>query len=474
MGSTMFRTSMTAVPCLVMCLQACIITGASAAQAPSDVNARELELGRHTAAYVTSSIGLVRDAALQAYVQQVGEVVALASASPSLPWQFAVLDDPTPNAFALPGGVVFITRGMLLHLETEAQLAAVLGHEIAHIAARHPLQLLGPALVPPHDMRALGVQAEADRPLGGLAVGLEQLFRQYGMQAERHADALGFDYARAAGYDVREIEGILLALQRREGDALPSGRDTHPTAAERLAALRARLAELDAAGDRRIGRDEYMARIDGLVYGQDPRNGFFQGAHFMHPAQRYRVRLPEGWSAQHRGQLALAMAPAGDAVIQLTVEDGDVDAATRQFMELPGLRGRRVVVKPAGGLAATIVTFRIDAGGERRTGIAAFIAHDGRTHRILGVATHERFLLYGAEMVSTIASFQPLDAAAAAAFHELRLRVERIPERMSIERFAERYPGVASVDELVILNQAPGPAATLPAGALLKRVVGGG
>ena len=160
---------------------------------------QEIEMGREGAAQVEAQIGLVDDAALQQYVQRIGKALASKSERPNLPWNFGVVNDPTPNAFALPGGFIYVTRGLLPLMQNEAELATVIGHEIGHVTAKHSVTQMSNAQLA---QIGLGIgsilaPAVADR-VGGLAgAGLQLLFLKYGRDDERQADELGFNYALA-------------------------------------------------------------------------------------------------------------------------------------------------------------------------------------------------------------------------------------------------------------------------------------
>jgi predicted Zn-dependent protease len=158
--------------------------------------AQEVQLGRQSAAQVAQEIGLVPDSALQTYVQRVGGTLAAASERPNLPWTFRVVDDATPNAFALPGGFIFVTRGMMNMMTSEAELASVLGHEIGHVTAKHQVTMISRAQLAQLGVGLGSVLVPQLQSLGGLAnTGLQLLFLRYSRDAERQADYLGFRYA---------------------------------------------------------------------------------------------------------------------------------------------------------------------------------------------------------------------------------------------------------------------------------------
>ncbi|RFF30675.1 M48 family metallopeptidase [Wenzhouxiangella sediminis] len=227
---------------------------------------QEIAMGSEGARSVHKSVGLVENAALQEYVQELGVGLAMDSERPRLPWSFGVINDPTPNAFAFPGGYIFITRGLMGLMGNEAELASVLGHEIGHVTARHSVAMMTRSQVA---QIGLGVGSILSPEIAefseAAAGGLSLLFLSYGRDAERQADDLGFKYALSHGSDVREMPNVFASLQhadRLAGDSpLPGWLATHPDPAERILRIEKRLGDLDQPLDgSRIGRDAYLAR----------------------------------------------------------------------------------------------------------------------------------------------------------------------------------------------------------------------
>ena len=158
---------------------------------------QEVAMGKEAAVSVAQSIGLYDDAKAQKYVADLGKRLAAASERPNLPWSFQVVDDPVVNAFALPGGFIFVTRGLMTHLGSEAQLAAVMGHEIGHVTGRHSVRMMSKATVAQLGLGVGMVFSETLRNVGQLGMaGMQLLFLKYGRDAEREADDLGFRYSR--------------------------------------------------------------------------------------------------------------------------------------------------------------------------------------------------------------------------------------------------------------------------------------
>lgn len=441
---------------------------------------QEIQIGQQASQEAAQSIGLVEDPALQDYVQRIGAGLAARSERPNLPWSFRVVDDATPNAFALPGGYVFVTRGLLGVVNSEAELASVLGHEIGHVTARHSATQISRAQLA---QIGLGVGSilfpGAAQQLGGLASGgLQLLFLSYGRDAERQADDLGFRYARSQGYDVREMADVFAALQRvgeAEGQSpLPSWLSTHPAPAERIRAVQARLDTASLPAGLAGRRAEYLQRIDGLVYGENPRNGFFQGGVFLHPELRFRVAFPQGWATQNLPQAVTAVSPRQDAVMQLVLAEGAAspEAAAQRFFAQgvqQGQTGRETV----NGLPAVVGYFRAQTQQGVVDGVAAWISYGGRVYQVISYTGSGQLGAYDALFRQTVGSFAQLTDARALAVQPSRIRVVRVDRRMTLAEFNQRYPSTIPLAELAIANGVADGNAVLEAGTQAKRVVAG-
>jgi predicted Zn-dependent protease len=438
--------------------------------------AQEIQMGREGAAEVEQSMGLVPDKALQQYIQGLGAKAAKVSERPDLPWRFGVVDDPTPNAFALPGGFIYFTRGMLGLMNSEAELVSVLGHEIGHVTARHQVAMISRAQLAQAGLGLGGVLFPELEQLGGVAgVGLSLLFLRYGRDAERQADDLGFRYALDLQYDAREMGSVFTTLGRLGGDqrsAVPAWLQTHPLPAERVQAVEARAAALDPLPPKlRTGRSEYLARIDGLVYGVNPRSGFFRDGVYLHPDLRFQFSVPPKWRTQNLSQVVMAVSPQQDAAVQLTLaRDTTPDAAARRFLQRQGMQAGQTRRQTINGLSAVTTTFRAQTPQGVLQGLAAFIAYDGRVYQFLGYAPADAFGRYEATFGRALGSFAQLTDAKALAVQPNRLRIVTIKEPMTIAEFHRRFPSQIEAEELAVINGVPSPTTTVPAGTQLKRV----
>jgi predicted Zn-dependent protease len=441
---------------------------------------QEIELGRQAAQEAEQSIGLVDDAALQEYVHGIGTALARTSERPGLPWTFRVVDDPTPNAFALPGGFIFVTRGLLNLMDSEAELASVLGHEIGHVTARHSVTQISRQQLAQLGLGIGGILVPEIQPFGqALGAGLQLLFLKHGRDAERQADELGFKYAGTQKYDLREMGDVFAALQRygdrQEGrSALPSWLATHPAPEERIETARQRVATLGAqpaAG--RLGRVEYLDQIDGLVFGENPRDGFFRDNVFYHPELRFRMDVPQGWQTANLPRAVIAASPQGSAVIQLTLAGQMTPAqAAQRFVSESGVRALRSTRETINGNPAVVTTFEAQTEAGVVGGYIAHLSHDDRTYQILTYSTAA--VLGQAQQIfsAVIGSFAPVTDRSILDMQPRRIDIVRLSRDLSLESFQQAYPSSIPLEMLAIINQVPSTSAILQSSTLVKRVVG--
>ena len=467
---------------LVLLLSACAVNPVTGRRQLVLISeAQEIEMGRQTAAQVEQQIGLVPDEGLQQYVHSVGTAMAATSERPHLPWTFRVVDDPTPNAFALPGGFIYVTRGMMGLMMNEAELAGVLGHEIGHVTARHSVTQISRAQLAQIGLVVGAVAVpELGQAMDAASAGLQLLFLHYGRDAERQSDELGFNYSSQAGYDVREMPDIFRSLLRmgeqQERSALPTWLASHPGEEERIAAAEARIAALPALPDSSgRGTGRYLDQLRGLVYGQNPRNGFFRDGRFYHPELRFQLDFPGGWATQNLAQAVMAGSPRQDAILQLTLsETSGATAAAQAFLSQQGIQPLQTRRETVRGNPAVLGMFQARTQQGTIEGIAGWIEHDGRTYQLLGYTPGGGLRAYGQLFEQTIRSFQTVTDPQILSVQPDRVEVVRTERAMSLEEFNRRYPSTVAMEELAIMNQLEGAGSMIPAGTLMKRVTSGG
>lgn len=440
--------------------------------------AQEIQMGREYDQQVVAQMGLYEDDGLQRYVQEMGARLAAASERPNLPWTFRVIDDPTVNAFALPGGYIYVTRGIMAHLNTEAQLAGVIGHEIGHVTARHSVQQMTTQTLAQAGL-VVGVLLKPElADYAGLASGaLSVMFLKFGRDDESQADELGFRYMRRQRYDPRELAevfGVLEAVSAQSGGGrLPEWASTHPDPANRREKALARAdtvapAELQAAV---VNRQEYLRRLDNMEYGDDPREGFFKGSRFLHPGMRFELTFPEGWKTANQKSAVLAGSPRDDALMQVTLAEGSSPAeAARAFFSQQGLSGSPSSGR-VNGLSAAGGEFAATTEQGVLRGAAFFVAHENRVFQLLGYAADANWPGYDGPVTRAIQSFQPLTDRDALAVQPWRLDIVTLDRTMTPQEFAQRFDTPVDAGRIALLNQVS-QGGRLMARNLAKRVVG--
>jgi len=440
---------------------------------------QEVELGRQGDQAAAAEYGLYPDTALARYVESVGQRLARVSERPDLQWHFRVLDSPVVNAFAMPGGYIFVTRGILAALNSEAQLAGVLGHEIGHVTARHSARQ-----ITQQQLAGLGLGLGTaliggfDRYAGMAQQGLGLLFLKFSRADETQADELGVRYSARAGYDPREIPAtyaMLRRLSQRQGGSIPTFLSTHPDPGDRETRTRA-LAQQAVSGRSTglaVRREDYKKRLAGLVYGDDPRQGYLEGTRFYDPGKWFLVDFPAGWRVSHSRSAVTAQSAQGEAGVQLTVvswsgsDPTQYVAALRQQGRIASYTGEfeRIAGYPAwlGTVSAP------DAQGAPQPVLAAWIGREkGSLFQLLGgpagdAATRTRF-------VECARSFRDLRDPQKLGVEPARLAVRSAPAGLTLGAWLARSPEgrlAAPAAEVAWLNGLE-EAAVPAAGDLLK------
>lgn len=470
----------TAAACAaVLALAACAVNPATGEREISLVSeSQEIALGKQTAEAARKSLGTYPDPALQGYVRDLGLQVTRITERPQLPWTIDLVDDAQVNAFAAPGGALFVTRGILAWLNSEAELVSVLGHEAGHVTARHSARAITRQQLAQVGLVAGSlISSDFASAAGAAAAGLQLLFLKHSRSDEAQADELGFRYMRRVNYDVRETPDVFRTLNRHSqlsgAGRLPTWQSSHPDPVDReaKAAQRAAAVPADSLRNAIVNRDRYLRMLEGIVYGENPRQGYFEANLFLHPDLRFRLEFPSGWTAQNRSDAVVALSTQKDAIFQLTLA-GQVaaDAAARQFAAQQGMEAGTVQRGTINGLAAAALDFRTqDQQGQVLAGRVTFLEYRGATYQLLGYTHEQRYGSYSAAFDRSTRSFRELTDPAALGRQPNRLRIVRVPSAMTIEEFHQRYPSPIPLPAVIALNGLE-PGDRLPAGSLAKRV----
>lgn len=443
---------------------------------------QEIGIGQESDPQVRAEMGVYNDPELQRYVSDIGLRLAKTSERPNLPWRFTVVDQPVVNAFAVPGGFIYITRGILAYFDSEAQMVGVLGHEIGHVTARHSAQQYTRAMGGTLGLAALGIFVPAARPFGQITEqAMAVLFLKYGRDDELQSDSLGAKYAATNGWDPRAVPQFLATLARmREGSerGIPNWLSTHPDPGSRVQEVQAVVQQV-AAGrtEFTVARDEYLRRIDGMIYGDNPEQGIVRGSVFLHPALRFRIDYPQGWQIQNTPQQVVAKAPDADVFIILQLiqkpQGSNIQQIALASMQGAGFRpvdGQRTTIN---GLDAFVGVYQGQIEGLGNVAMrAAHIAHGNQVYMLGGLTTPQLFEQADGAFVQTIRSFRPLSAAEAENIHPNRVDLYVVRAGDTWQSIAQRSGGAVDAKTLALMNnlqtgQQPQP------GSRIKIVVSG-
>lgn len=437
---------------------------------------QEIQVGREADAEISASMGIYENPQLANFVESLGDRMALTSERPTLPWTFRVIDDPTVNAFALPGGFIYVTRGILSHFNSEAELAGVLGHEIGHVTAKHGVTQMRNAQIAQLGLGIGSILSDDFARYAGVAeTGLGLLFLSHGRDAEREADDFGIRYMTGQGYDPREMAATFDMLAgadgARDGARIPGWLSTHPDPIERRDRILQRVAAGEISGTR-VERDSYLARLEGMPFGENPREGFFRANAFYHPDMAFRLDFPQGWTTVNQKSAVQGISPQEDAIIVLTLAEGGTPRAARDaFVSEQGIVGGNPSEQAVNGIPASRADFQATTQDGTLQGTVLFVQHGGRVLRILGYSSLERWAAVAPAVRAAVTSFRSVTDPAILNVQPPRITLVRTNAAMTLETFQSRYPSSVSIETLATINQIS-PGETIPSGTLVKRVVG--
>ena len=432
---------------------------------------QETKIGQQASKEVASLFGIYQNPNLSRYVTEVGNRVLATShlrrpgadeQVRNTPVTFTVLDSPVLNAMALPGGFIYVTRGMLAHLNNEDQLATVIAHEIGHVAARHAARqawqqqigqglLLGGVLL----SQGLGLPAENLLNLGGMAAQLFLL--RYSREDELEADKLGVEYAMAAGYDPRQVIGLFQTLDRmqeKEGQSMPSFLATHPNPGDRIQRIR----ELTgAARDSRTPDPDtrYLQFIERLVLGEDPRQGFVQDNVYYHPDLGFRFPIPRGFKTVNQpSQVVMVEGQNRAALGFMGTAESSAETAAAKFLGQGGLR----VIERGSTRINGFPAFGVLAEAQTQNGIITlttyFIEYRGKVYQFIGYAPQQLFGSFRSAFLQTIRGFGEIQDARILGRQPVRLSLERVPRSARVrDLIPGNLPAPFTPEEVAILNQ---------------------
>ncbi len=443
--------------------------------------AEEIAIGQRGDAEIRREMGVYHDEEMQRYVSGVGERIAAVSHRPSLPWTFTVLDVPVVNAFALPGGYVYVTRGLLAHLGDESELAGVLGHEVGHVTARHASQQYTRSATGSLGVLLASIFVPGVAPFSDVAsMGLGTLFLKYGRDDELESDRLGVEYASKAGWDPESVPRFLTTLSRMDAmttRGIPTWLSTHPDPGSRVDKALP-LAAKAGEGPRERHRDEFLRRLEGMTWGDDPSEGVVQANRFLHPDLRIALDFPEGWEVQNssdqvvatlEGEKLLMLFRAADTARGASLADG-----AKRHMRGLGFTLEQGAEEPVGGINAFVGLYK---GKAKQVGPvrvrAAHVPIGRQVYLVAGVAPEAQYAQVEAEFEAAVRSFRQLSSSEATRVRPNRVGLYTTRAGDSWQAIAQRAgKGLVPATRLALMN---GFAVNVqpPAGSVVKIVTEG-
>jgi predicted Zn-dependent protease len=441
--------------------------------------AEETQIGRKTDADVVKEYGIYDDPQLTDYLNGFCQEIARVSHRPNLPYQLKIVDSSVVNAFAVLGGYIYFTRGILAYLNNEAELVGVMGHELGHVAARHSAEQISRAQLANVGLGLGMILVPELRYVSDLAqFGVGLLFLKFSRDDERQADDLGVEYASKLGYDATQMADFFDSLARMEPSSsrsgLPEWFSTHPNPVDREEAVDRKAEEWRqdlGLRNPKVNRDAYLRRIDGLVFGDDPREGYEEGGVFYHPTLRFQFPVPSGWKLTNTHTQVQIVSAAKDAAIMLTVAaKGSPAQAARAFVE----QNRASVVEQGNTRVNGLPAFRVLAQVRSQQGVLGilsyFVEKDGKVYAFHGFTPANRYRSYASMFTATMEGFGEIRDAAELRVEPKRIRVKTVSAAGAMRQTLQDF-GVKkeNLEKLAILN-GMGLDDRVQAGSLIKVV----
>ena len=438
---------------------------------------RELEMGRQYHSMITQYEEIYRDPSIEDYVQSVGEALSEKSHRSNIVYRFTVLDNPEVNAFALPGGYVYINRGLMAYLSSESELAAVLGHEIGHITARHSVKKVSQAQL--LNLLSYAVARSAGRGAGDLAgLGGGALLAGYGREMELEADSLGAQYMVDNGYSAKGMLNTISVLKEHElySKEIAERRglepqtyhgifSTHPSNDKRLQEL---IQKAESSKDKVLTQrsSNYLQKIDGMIYGDSESQGIRRKEGYYHKLLDIKIIPPKDWEIINKSDLLLFLSPKGKASMELSVKDQSrKESPNEHLRRLFGQELEQQEDLIINGLKASIAI--VNQG--YRSYRAACIYKDKRIFTFLGTSD-SKISSFDGQFKSIINSFSELDSKDLKLAEPLTLQLYEVKKGDTYKSLAQQSPLYSDAESRLRLLNGDYPTGNLETGILIKVV----
>lgn len=437
---------------------------------------QEMQIGKEADGEIIAQYGLYDDAELAAYVNRLGQELLKVShfnredtpqEYKNTEFTFRVLNSPVVNAFALPGGYVYVTRGLLGHLDNEAQLMVVLGHEIGHVAARHASQRAAEQQLGQLAIIGGAVIGESFGLDGGNILQLSSqtaqlLFLSYSRDDERESDKLGVEYSAIEGYEASEGGAFFTSLKRiseKAGHNIPSHLSSHPDPGEREQNIPLMAADWAEKGYSmtKVNKEEFLSKIDGMMYGDNPREGFEQNGVFYHPELKFQFPVPNGFVVYNEPSAVILVNEAQDAIMQFSIstESNSPEAAVQAFLNQEGITTVNEGTKTVNGLAGySAEATTITEDGNSITIELSAISFKGNVYQFLSYSSSSQFADYRSRFESVSAGFNEVTNSSILNVQPVRLNLVEASRTAS---FSQLLPNSLPMNieplDVAIINQ---------------------
>ncbi|AMM51825.1 peptidase M48 [Rufibacter sp. DG15C] len=448
---------------------------------------QELAMGLQADPQVVAQFGLYNDPAMQKFIQEKGEQMAAVSHRSNLKYTFRVLDSEVINAFALPGGYVYFTRGIMAHMNNEAQFAGVLGHEIGHVTARHSASQQSKATLTQGLLIGGMILSPQVAQMGEtLSQGASLMFLKFGRDDERESDELGVEYSTKIGYDATHMADFFQTLQRSSAQSgaqeLPDFMSSHPNPGDRYTTVK----QLAAQWKQKVNtplkenRNSFLKLIDGIIYGEDPKQGFVENQVFYHPELKFQFPIPQAWQYQNTPQ-QVQMAPKdGKALMFLTLVPGTaLESAAQEVVtkyQLQPLESRSVTVNGLPAIAIVADQKPSQEAQQQQQQQAAvramiyLIQYGGNIYGIFGVTSATDFNAYAPTFSNTMQNFRTLTDPEKLGRQPDRVRVKTAAKSTTLAQALASYQIPQKRHEEIAILNGMQLNTQLPAGTLFKIV----
>jgi len=444
---------------------------------------QELALGRQYDPQVIATFGEYKNDVLLSFIKGKTTEMGKISHRPTLQYHIKILDSPVVNAFAVPGGYIYLTRGILAQLNNEAELMGVIGHEMGHVTARHSAaqqtkQQLGQILL----VGTMIVSERLAQYTQYAMQGMQLLFMRFSRDDEREADRLGVYYSSVTGYDAHKMADFFQVLKKmsmaESVGGVPTFLSTHPDPGDRYNTVN-QLATFwqDSLKmtEPKVGADNYLHLIDGIVYGEDPRQGYAENNVFYHPILKLKFSYPAGWKLENTpAQVNLAPEDQRALMIFTLASEKVLQAAADSTLKRLDLVLSEIKQVTVNGLPA-IATLSKQVMKDQQTGaesvnfvLSYFIQYTGNIYVMHGVSAEADFTAFRGPFESSMNSFSALTDAAKINVKPAKLLIKKVDKAGTVAN-ALTYYGVKQdkLAEVALLNNLE-LTAQVPAGKLIK------